>query len=385
MNSVHVPIGVLLSTDGAYSVPTRAMLDGVLLAVSEVNSQPENSFYFDIVHADPGGNTARYLPLCDELLSRGIQHIVGCYTSASRKEVLGSFEQSNALLWYPSHYEGFETASNIIYTGAAPNQHITPLIEYLLANLGERAICIGSNYVWAWENNRILRDALSANNGEIISEQYIPIGGRVDRKIIDDVIANEPDFIFNTLIGTSSYDFLRDFRHACRLIGIDQAERFPVVSCSLSEAELLVLGKEVSAGHLTSSPYFSSIDAEANHRFISAYKSRFGHTGGISADAEAAYTTIKLLSQAIEKCGSADPQMIMSSVGSLSVESPKGLTWLDSTNYHSFQIPRIGRSRADGQFDVLWTAPEHVRPDPYLLQSMPRREAIPFSVVRKVS
>ena len=28
--------------------------------------------------------------------------------------------------------------------------------------------------------------------------------------------------------------------------------------------------------------------------------------------------------------------------------------------------PRIGRSRSDGSFDILWEHPEALRPDPYL-------------------
>ena len=51
---------------------------------------------------------------------------------------------------------------NVVYTGAAPNQHIVPLIDYLTAHHGDRAFCVGSNYIWAWENNRIMRETVLA-------------------------------------------------------------------------------------------------------------------------------------------------------------------------------------------------------------------------------
>ena len=65
----------------------------------------------------------------------GVSTIFGCYTSSSRKAVLPIVERRNGLLWYPTLYEGFEYSPNIIYTGAAPNQNIVELAEYLIDDL----------------------------------------------------------------------------------------------------------------------------------------------------------------------------------------------------------------------------------------------------------
>jgi branched-chain amino acid transport system substrate-binding protein len=80
-----------------------------------------------------------------EMLANGIRHFVGCYTSSSRKEIIPLFEKADALLWYPSYYEGFESSSNAVYTGAVANQHLLPLLEYLLSYVGPKAFCVGSN------------------------------------------------------------------------------------------------------------------------------------------------------------------------------------------------------------------------------------------------
>ncbi len=42
--------------------------------------------------------------------------VFGCWTSASRKNVLPVFEQKNHMLWYPVQYEGQECSKNIFYT-----------------------------------------------------------------------------------------------------------------------------------------------------------------------------------------------------------------------------------------------------------------------------
>src|ERR1700753_1725432 len=111
------------------------------------------------------------------MFSSGINHVVGCYTPSSRKEIIPLFEKLDALLWYPSHYEGFESASNVVYTGPVANQHLLPLVEYMLGRFGRRAFCVGSNYIWAWEENRILREVIGLADGEVIAERYFPIGG----------------------------------------------------------------------------------------------------------------------------------------------------------------------------------------------------------------
>jgi branched-chain amino acid transport system substrate-binding protein len=100
-----------------------------MLAFAEIGQSGAPGISFEPVAADPGGDPARYPELSASLLGQGIRHVVGCYTSSSRKDVIPQFEKHDALLWYPSHYEGFESSNNVIYTGAAPNQHIIPLMS----------------------------------------------------------------------------------------------------------------------------------------------------------------------------------------------------------------------------------------------------------------
>ena len=142
--SQHFRIGVMFSTTGPYSIVARSMLNGALLAVAE---QPAANITIEPVVVNPGGDLASYAALSRELLHEGIRHVVGCYTSSSRKEVIPCFEKHDALLWYPSHYEGFESSNNVIYTGASPNQHVLPLVDHVLATIGSSAFCVGSNYI----------------------------------------------------------------------------------------------------------------------------------------------------------------------------------------------------------------------------------------------
>ena len=242
-------IGVMFSTTGSYSVVARSMLNGALLAFREI--EEAGGISIGARRGQSVGRSRRYRALSLELLGSGIRHVVGCYTSSSRKEVIPCFEKYDGLLWYPSHYEGFESSDNVIYTGAAPNQHVLPLVDYLASRIGNRAFCVGSNYIWAWENNRIFREALTARGGTVLAERYLSVGDTEFDQVITAILDQRPDFVFNNLIGTSAYAFFRAFRAACRARGIDQAAEIPVASCTLSEPELPEIGADAVDGHLS--------------------------------------------------------------------------------------------------------------------------------------
>ena len=104
----------------------------------------------------------------------------------------------------PTHYEGFECSANVIYTGAVANQHLLPLADYMMEHYGRNAFCVGSNYIWAWENNRILRERLATSHGRVTAERYFAVGETDFAQVIEAILKARPAFVFNTLIGISS-------------------------------------------------------------------------------------------------------------------------------------------------------------------------------------
>ena len=384
MAKIRVPVGILISSDGPYSVVSGSMLCGALLGIDEVEAE-DCGVALEPVVANPAGELARYSAMAAEMLSNGVKHVVGCYTSSSRKEIIPLFEKADALLWYPSHYEGFESSNNVVYTGAVANQHLIPLVEYLLTHVGSQAFCVGSNYIWAWENNRILRDAIGPNGGRVLAERYFPVGCTEFDQVIEAILAARPSFVFNTLIGKSSYQFLRDLRAACARRGIDQATEIPVASCTLSEPELAAIGPEAADGHITSSVYFSSLDTRENSRFVTAYRARFPDGPAASADAEATYLAVRLLALAVREAGATDASAVKRAVARRPVKAPQGDVWIDPETMHASLTPRIARSNKDNGFTILREATQPVVADPYLIRSSSRFGSVAIRPVLRVA
>lgn len=378
-----VRVGLLFSSSGSYALLGQAMHAGALLAIHEINGG-RSDIVLEPAPVDPGGKLSDYVDGAGRLLHDGVTHVVGCYTSSSRKELLPLFEKHDGLLWYPSHYEGFETSENVVYTGAAPNQHIVPLTRYLLETGRRRVWLVGSNYVWAWENNRIMREALLAAGGEVLGERYFAVGEVDLQPVVEQILDGAPDVVFNTLIGASSYAFLRLLRAEAERRGIDQPRSTPVASCSLAEPELACLGA-AAAGHISSSVYFSSIDGANNARFAAAWKARWPGLGPTSADAEASYIAVHLLARAVVAAGGDGLDPVRSALAAVSFDAPQGPVRIDPANRHAYLTPRIGISQPDGTFRIVAAYPAAVRPDPYLVWESPRATGRVASPLRLVS
>ncbi|MBN7763071.1 transporter substrate-binding domain-containing protein [Nitratireductor aquibiodomus] len=359
------PVGVLFSRSGGYSRPAEQGYFGALAAVADINANDAYPFKLEAHHADPKGNADRYAELCRDLIrTTGAQHIVGCTTSWSRKEVIPVVEKLDALLWYPCVYEGFEVSENLIYVAACANQHLVPLLDHIVPRFGARAFLTGSNYIWGWETNRIARDILTRSGGAVLGERYVPIGDEDIDHLIEEIREKRPDFILNNLIGTSSYAFLA----AYRALGMEdpafRPENCPVVSCNLCENETTRLGAD-AAGHYTVSSYFRALASEENDQFAARMKasepSRMADAFFVQA-----YAAVVMIAEAIRRTGSDAAQDVLEAVRAQETATPLGPVRVDRGTNHVNLCAHIGRARADGDFDIVHYCRETIAPDPFL-------------------
>jgi branched-chain amino acid transport system substrate-binding protein len=341
----------------------REMEKSALMAVDEVNQSEEFDFIFTPHLRDPAGIVPAYHAACDDLIrERQVEHIVGCYTSASRKMVIPIVERTERLLWHPARYEGFESSDNVIYVGAAPNHTVVPLVRHMLEHVASDVFCAGSNYVWTWETNRVLREIVTSAGGRILAERLVELGETAVDHIVKEIFDRKPSAVFNTLVGEASYAFMRALHEASVRAGLS----IPTLSCSLCEPELKMIGSAASIGCITSSAYFESIGSTENRAFVARWKARHGTDSRVSVDAQSTYVCVMLLARAIRRAGSADVAAVRRAAANHRYDSPQGPVWVDPDNNHCYLTPRLARSVPGCQFKIFWEADAPERPDPYL-------------------
>lgn len=363
MKKPSIPLGLVFSQSGPYAMMGRQMQTSALMAVDEINESDDFDFTFAPHLRDPGGVVAAYHTACADLIrEERVDHICGCYTSASRKQVIPIVERTERLLWHPARYEGFESSDNVIYVGAAPNHTVVPLVRHMLDEISSEVFCAGSNYVWTWETNRVLREIVTSAGGRVIAERLLELGDTAVDHIVSEIIDRRPPVVFNTLVGESSYVFVRALHAATTRAGLT----IPMLSCSLCEPELKLIGSAASIGCITSSAYFESIDIPENRAFVARWRKRYGSHSSPSVDGQSTYVCIMLLARAIRRAGSVEVTAVRRAAANHRYDSPQGPIWVDPDNNHCFLTPRLARSVRGCQFEIFWEADAPERPDPYL-------------------
>lgn len=366
-NHDPIRVGILFSETGVISTIEKSQLMGTLFAIEEINEQGGiNGREIQSVHYDPQSSPGLYRVLAERLvLQDKINVIFGGYKSSTRKAVIPIIEKWNRLLFYPTLYEGFECSSNIIYTGAAPNQNSVQLAEFMMANYGARVYMVGSDYIYPYESNRIMTDlVLQRQGGAKIAERYVPLDATEKdyREIVADIKNKQPDFIFSTVVGNSTSCFYRAYADA----GLSPQE-MPIASLTTLEMEIAQMGVDIGMGHISSAPYFQSIDTPVNKTCLENFRQRFGSDAVANAGWEAAYFQVHLFAKAMRLSGSDAIDQLMPKLLGLEYEAPQGRIRIDPSNHHTCLYPRIGIANAEGQFTVVREGVRAVHPDPYLV------------------
>ena len=360
-----IVVGILHSRTGPMAVSENAMIDAEVLALEEINrsggllGRPVRW-----VIADGASDWPTFAREAERLIrDERVSVIFGCWTSACRKGVLPVVEAADHLLVYPMAYEGMEQSPNILYTGAAPNQQITPAVQWCHDVLGARRFfLVGSDYIWPRCVNAIISDHLKGIGAQVVGEEYIPFGGTNVDDLVKRIVTAKPDVILSSVPGDSGLAFARGLRAA----GI-RPDQTPVVTFAIGENELATATGVDMVGDYAAWNYFQSIDRPENRAFVAAFQAAYGADRTTSDVMVAAYDSVRLWAQAVREAGSADVRQVRSALRRQSLAAPEGIIAIDPETQHTWRPVFIGRIRADGQFDVVWSSRTAVRPVPFPL------------------
>ncbi len=361
-----VKVGLLHSQTGTMAISETSLRDAELMAIEEINAAGGVLGYqIEPIVEDGRSRFLEEFPRKARklLVEEKVVAVFGCWTSSSRKAVLPVFEELNGLLFYPLQYEGNESSKNIIYTGATPNQQILPALDWLTSEAGgshKRFYLLGSDYVYPRTANYIIKKYLESLNATVVDVQYAPLGQRDFKDFVKAIQKSDPDIIFSTINGESNVGFYSDLSAE----GIT-ADKIPVVATSVGEDELRSLLPSQIQGHYSAWTYFQSLDIPKNNQFVERWKRELGHDRVTDDPIEAAYTAVYLWKLAAEKAGSFDVNKVRKALGSVELEAPSGKIKIDPKTQHAYKRFRLGRVRADRQFDIVHQSADWIAPFPY--------------------
>jgi urea transport system substrate-binding protein len=359
-----IKIGFLNSLSGTMAISETTVFKSLSMAAEEINADGGVlGKKLEIVSEDGQSEPTVFAEKATKLIQDDcVAAVFGGWTSSSRKAMLPVFEGNDALLFYPVQYEGLESSHNIFYTGATTNQQIIPALDFLKQEKKiESIFLVGSDYVFPRTANKIIKQYAAANGIEVLGEEYQPLGSTDFGTVVDKVKAAGADAVFNTLNGDSNVAFFKEYKGK----GLT-ASAMPVLSVSIAEEEVPGVGVGNLEGQYTAWNYYQTIDSPANQKFVTDFKAANGAKAVTSDPMEAAYTSLHLWKNMVEKADSFAVEDVIDASGGVTYDAPEGTVEVDGENHHIAKTALIGEVNSEGLIDTVWSSDKPIEPDPYL-------------------
>jgi len=378
-SSDAIKVGVLFSLSGDLSIAETSMKNATMLAIDEINARGGiGGRKLEPVVEDYASDFSVVVQKARKLVNDDrVAATIGCYASASRKAVLPVYEQGNAVLLYPTFYEGLECSTNVIYTSLVANQHLTDTTDWMVKNAGKKIYMVGSDYVGPQTYNAIVKKLAEQQGATVIANRFFPLTQTEFGSALSDIKSAKPDLIWNTIVGAGIPAFLKQYQAA----GFTP-EKTPIFSGICTEQELAAVGGKAAKGHYFPASYFETTRTPDNKTFVQRYQERYGRAQPTNMPMQASYTSAYLLAAAIEKAGEATPQAILKAFPGVSAHAPGEGTVTVKDNHHTTHTVSLGRANDRALYDIVQRfAPRD--PDPFppsivpasKIPSCPRREA----------
>ncbi|HYO98019.1 MAG TPA: urea ABC transporter substrate-binding protein [Polyangiaceae bacterium] len=358
-----VTVGILHSTTGTMAISETGSVQAEKLAIEQINALGGVlGRQIKVIQEDGASDWPTFAEKARKLLVNDkVAAVMGCWTSASRKAVLPVFEKENGLLYYPTFYEGLEQSKNVFYTGQEATQQILASLDWVKKEKNAKTFyLVGSDYIWPRTSMKIARKHIErVLGGTVVGEEFAPLGNTQFGSMVNKIKLKKPDVIFAAVVGGSNVAWFKKLNSA----GVT-AKTQTLLTISVTEDEVLGIGGENLVGFFSSMKYFQSVENPNNKAFVEAFKKMWGDKSVIGDVTQAGYLGPWLWRAAVEKAGSFDvDKVVAASAGIELAIAPEGYVKVHD-NHHLWSKARIGRARADGQFDVVHES-DLIEPNPF--------------------
>ena len=365
VTDTEVTVGILHSVTGTMAISETGSVEAEKLAISQINKQGGVlGRKIKFIQEDGASDWPTFAEKAKKLLvSDKCAAVFGCWTSASRKAVLPVFEQYNGMLYYPTFYEGLEQSKNVIYTGQEATQQNIAGLDWVNRTKGAKTFyLLGFDYIWPRTSNKIARKHIEnhLSGCSVVGEEYFPLGSTQFNSVINKIKLKKPDVIYAIIVGGSNVAFYKQLKAA----GIDLSKQ-TLLTISVTEDEIDGIGGENIAGAFACMKYFESLDNPNNKAFVPAFHKMWGEKTVIGDVTQAAYLGPWLWKLTAEKAGSFDIDKIAAASPGIEFKgAPEGYVRIHP-NHHLWSKTRVGKARADGQYDLVYETADLVEPNPF--------------------
>jgi len=332
-----IKLGILEDQSGDFSLVGIQKLQAAQLAVSEINGNGGLlGRQIEIVAPDTQSDNNRYQEMARKLiLEDKVDVIMGGFSSASREAIRPIMEQNEMLYFYNNQYEGGVASKYTFATGAVPEHQVATLIEAMIEEYGPRIYTIAADYNFGQITADWVRTVAEAQGGEIVNEEFIPLGVSQFSSTISRIKAANPDVLVTLLVGQEQSSFYGQW-------ALEGNTSIPMATTvNMAQAyEHKRFEAPALANMYVTAPFMeelAEIDEKAKE-FVDNFYAMFPNAQYVGMEAEAQYTGVYLWAKAVEQAGTTETHAVIEALESgISVEAPSGTVSIHPETHHAIK------------------------------------------------
>ncbi len=330
-----ITVGLLAPVTGVFADFGDLMKKATDLAVQKVNDEggilgrPLTVIAEDD-QGDPAGATERARKL---LVQDNVDILMGTVSSATTLAVLPVVNQAGKVFFYPTDGEDKTCTPDggtnplVFGLGDTPQQRLVRFVPTIVEQAGTEWYFIGNDYVFPRSVNAVAIQYLEEAGGNVVAEEYVPLGTSDYRPVIDKIANSGAAVVFSTTVGTDGVAFTKQARESGLF------ERMTVTGVATFTQEVYSGLKGFADGVLTADRYSEAVDNPVNREFVTSFKEQYAYDLPLGGVAAACYGAILLWREAATKASSFDPEPFAKACEGLAMTLPQGDVEIDASNH----------------------------------------------------
>ncbi|KAA9367409.1 MULTISPECIES: urea ABC transporter substrate-binding protein [Ochrobactrum] len=350
-----IKIGVLEDQSGEFVVPVIGKVHAIQLATEEINAKGGIAGRpIELVIYDTQSDNTRFQEFTRRALQRDkVDVIFAGFSSASREAYRPIVRQFDGFAFYNNQYEGGVCDANMVVTGAVPEQQFSTLIPWMMETYGKKVYTIAADYNFGQISAEWVRNIVKENGGEMVGEEFIPLGVSQFSQTIQNIQTAKPDVVVTLLVGTAQASYYEQAASANLKLPMASS-----VNVGQGYEHKRFTPPSLANMHVTTN-YIEEVDTPASKDFIERFHAKFPNEPYINQEAANSYIAVNLYKQMVERAGGSTKRDDLRKIiaeGDVCFDGPSGKTCLDPKSQHmshTIYLAKVGDDH-NVSFPQVW-------------------------------
>ena len=355
-----IKLGVLEDQSGDFALATIGKVHGIQLAAEEINAAGGIAGRpLELVIYDTQSDNTRYQEFMRRALQRDKVNVVFAgFSSASREAYRPIVKQLDGFAFYNNQYEGGVCDANMIVTGAVPEQQFSTLIPWMIEKFGKKVYTIAADYNFGQISAEWVRNIVKQNGGEMVGEEFIPLGVSQFSSTIQNIQKAKPDVLITLLVGTAQSSYYEQASAANLRVPMGS-------SVNVGQAYEHKRFKPPSLANMyVTTNWIEEIADPKSKEFVAKWRKKFPNEPYINQEAENSYLAVYLYKQMVERAKGSTKRDDLRAViakGDVCFDAPEGKVCIDPKSQHMSHTIYLAKVGADHSisFPKVW---EDIKP-----------------------